>query len=463
MERIDIINDEYSAYLYIDNNTYYGYKFNKDNTYEPITKDIFNIFDFVLNDNFDCRAYFQNNGQSIIKYVLGEVESTKKKFNIKNSIVIMSLSALIGVSSLISNPIEVKAAPIPIEEQLGFITLDEVKNKIYSSPNLSFEEKRYLCNEDFINDFLSVINKYNNKKYMFSHYFKNLDIVAYDDNIGSLKWAAGYYDYSIPNKVNIKDYDTLNAINKKTIAHEFIHLCQHSTGYDFLDEASAELIASEYYGYTPIVYLDEIRIFKKLTEIMGREKMFEYIFSQNNNILKEEIAPYLSESEYQVFLSEISHVDREGITYYRYPKLEELIASIYKNKYNDDIKNNKIMNLIDQDNTLVRYYFNSKYINEENSYYYDYDNITLESMSYQEAYERGVLLFEEYFINKDGTYNCTEITYEEYLKIKDDENHHTFMTTLSDFSIDKDNDVVLGKAPHKVYIEPINISNQRTR
>ena len=223
--------------------------------------------------------------------------------------------------------------------------------------------------------------------------FNNINIASYHDIEHSS--LAGYYNkHSAPSTLFIKDYNGFNEETKPTIAHEFAYLCQDGAGYNLIIEASADIITKEYfyddylYGYPK-----QVKLLKKLMEIIGSYPVWYYNFTGDFSKIAERVSPYLSHEEYKNFLNDLSfNYDNKQLNEPKYQELNELLNTLYYRIYDKDIKEDKIITMIEIDDAnLVRYYFNKSMLNEEQSYYLDYNSVTYETLSYKEAIDRGVI------------------------------------------------------------------------
>ena len=438
MESIRIHEKNYDIVLYLDKNKFFGYKFNNDNTIEKIDKNVFKYFDFfVCSNNYtvlpgvddykvvldnetnfkhyfkggseDYNMFFLNNGTKEISFnqkrtINDLIKNISISFIIGSTTVCLTLGAFNLIQLHTNNVIQpnistnevISAEKRDLNEQKedrlieqvvsGDITYDDIKNLIYSSSNLNQEEKDYINNEDLLRDVIDTINNYNITKYDLLRSFKDLDIRTYNDG---LKEVDGYYIPNTPNIIFIKNYDGLTSETRDIVAHEQIHLLQyHYLDYSLLKEATAEIISNEYNKNSNInAYSDQIYLTKKLMEIIGPDPVWYYVFTGDFTSVEKEVKPYLNDKEYSTFLYCLkydyynSQDNKEKIE-----KLNTLLDTIYKNKYNANIRSDQIIPLLnDKSTNLKRYYFNKRYINRENSYYEDETQVTNISMTLNEA------------------------------------------------------------------------------
>ena len=219
------------------------------------------------------------------------------------------------------------------EGDIPDFTVDYIKDMIYSSPHLNDDEKRLLYNEQFFSKMIPVINKSDTLKIKYLRKLKDIKINYYDKiYYDSNKIVVeGFYNPTIPNELNvIKSSEKVES----NITHEFMHLCSSDNNFMFIEEIMAEIINVEYYGAVKNnIYSLAFPKFKLLANFVGEDKLWEYFFTGDKNILLNEIEPYLEENEYEYFVSSISFIERNDI-YVNINKIDHLIYLMYKRKYN---------------------------------------------------------------------------------------------------------------------------------
>ena len=444
METVRIHNKNYDIVLYLDKNKLFGYKFNKDNTIEKIDKNVFKYFDFftcsnnftVLEDvddykvvldnetNFkhyfnggseDYDMFFINNGIPVVSYLQNDsIKDLIKKVSV--SFVVGGISVCLSLSGF--NLITVHANSINnlqqtvVNEDEGLneetedkiiaqvvsndLEYEDIKNLINSSVNLNEDEKKLLDNKELINTVLETVNSNNISKYDVLSSFKDIDIKSYSEG---LEGVNGYYKPYTSNVIYVKNYDGLTTDAKETITHEYIHLLQyHYLGFGLLKEATAEIISDEFYKEASInAYPKQINLTKKLMEIIGIDPIWNYVFTGDFSQIEENVKPYLNENQYASFLDCLKYdYYNEQINADRLNKLNVLLNILYKNKFNKEVTEDKVITLLDNyDSTLRRYYFNKEYINKQNSFYEDGQTITSVSMTVNEAVLKEYVIVEE--------------------------------------------------------------------
>lgn len=404
MEPVFIKTENENIVVYLDDKKIFGYRFGNDNSIKCIDESIFKYFGFLrCSSNYlvlgkeneyeirldnetgfkhyfkngidDMNMFYLNNGEDAVLY-LGYSENEEgivKKFRLKGkkTIILITISAVLLLQGGIY--VEQRISDYFFEQQIRQIeniSVDDLRERIYST-NLDDEIKSYLYNEDFFCDVLPIINKSDWMRYSYTKSFENINILCYNNN--RYNNAKGYY---LPNEwhnIYIKKCSWEEA--KDVIAHEFVHLCQyHDAEYNLIMEASAEIISNEYYRDTKInAYSKPVFLVKKLMEIIGPEPIWEYNFTGDFSKIEEKVKPYLSDEIYTEFLNDLSfnnlkYSNKENDL--KFQNLDNILNILYERIYCENIKNNKVINALEENaDNLVRYYFNHKYINRENSYY----------------------------------------------------------------------------------------------
>ena len=405
MQRIYIEDEDSTIELYIDKNKYDGIVFKNDNTYKRVDDNVFNYLKFfllsnnyknigienecdVLVDNItglkhyfknkkeDFEMLFLNNGISNVLEKNNSNNKLSKKFNfnikgLKNFAVIASCTTLIGVCVYLSEAgIDIPFTRTYIQKQefADELTVNEIKNLIYLSPNLTNEEKSYLYNEKLCSDVLPYIKGNIKNAYVLKERLENLDITDFSPNYDASKDTLGYVDYTDPNVIHVRDYHGNFSEEKETIAHEAVHLFQANYDRNLIKEACAELISYEYYHTSKITsYVEEVKLVKMLMEIIGPDPVWEFNFTGDHYRIDQEVQNYLNEEEFKEFIQLITTYDDEKRDENNL-KLEKLLITLYRNKYKGDYKEDEAISLVMLNKDICRYYFNSDYINEENSY-----------------------------------------------------------------------------------------------
>ena len=356
------------------------------------------------------------------------------KRTLANILNVMTLSALLTQITFLSVNIGSEVYTQYAIEHSDEISDDEIKNMIYNSKNLTADEKEYLYNSDFLVDVLETINKSNYMRYNYAKAFNNIDITsAFDEkdlvSFSDTEYVGGYYTSSKKNKLYVKEYSTLNIKNSRIVSHEFVHLCEYPfCKYNLILEAATEIISSEYFAVFPQVhtYKEETEFLKIFMEIIGTEPIWNYVFLGDFSLIESSVKPYLSDTEYQEFLKNIKYDPTDSIMNTKtIDTLNKILGIMYKNKYGNDIENDEIVNIIKSKNSLCRYYFNSRYINEDYSYYW---NVEENVFTLEEAINLGYVTL----YNKEN-----EITYDEYTKIEN-KNDINIVTIASFLGVDED-------------------------
>ena len=252
------------------------------------------------------------------------------------------------------------------------ITVDDVRYKIYSSPNLTSEEKEYLFNEDFFTNILPYINSNEEFKIEFLERITDLDIRSINDplvnslvddlNTEETITTGLYNPYGYKNIIFVDDYED---IKHSTVAHEFVHLCEPGYDYSFFTESAANMCAHEYFGQIipdSNAYIDEVLFTKVLMETIGIEPIKQYVFGGDFSLINERLKSNLSDVEYQkiIYWFQYSLSDDSEK---RDTELLDILDSLHTNIYGESFANDEVIewvihDFINHSFCLQRPYFN---------------------------------------------------------------------------------------------------------
>ena len=329
------------------------------------TKDKYDIYldesnnkRYFKNNREDFKMFFNNNGINYIKYKSEEEitnEIKRLKVKVGNRLFIL----LIGSILLLNIPdIRYKIIDTFYKEE---IALEDTENLILESTYLTDEEKNYLYNGELLKDVIDISD--NNRNYSLREKLSNIEIKTYKED--ERPNTTGYYNSLEPNVLYIRD--DINKTDRKnyygTLSHEFVHLLQNESDYLYIHEATAELISYEYYNDIIDSYSEEIKRLKVLMEIIGPKPILECNFKNTDESLEEAIKKYLVEEDANELLElfktngeEFRDEEKEKVLN---AKIDKLLSTMYYNKYQKDIKDDELINLIYQNNcTVERCYFN---------------------------------------------------------------------------------------------------------
>ena len=391
MERIRYKDETCELVLFIDSTSITGYKV-IDQEMFPITQKDLDVFSFLRNiDNLP--SFFYKKGIPTTMYRgkgirLGE----ERKLTFGQRVIlctIIGLTLLVGPREI---PVVAKANDfIQFMKASQDYSVEGVLASIQASSYLTQEEKNFLKNEDLIEDVLKTVNTDLSTKALFLSYIHHIDIQSYGAEDPQYNSAYGYYNLSTPSTMFMKDYTGLND-KEDTLAHEYVHLLQDTSGYNLIIEACAEIVSTEYYGVPESYYPFQVQLLKVLMETIGSDVVWNYSFTGDFSGIEERVKPHLSEEEYQDFLDCLTFdYDDASANYPKYDRLRELISKLYKSIYHKDIEEDLIIQLINHyDFTLNRSYFNPRQTND--SYYLNYELGEYETLSYEDAINRGMIL-----------------------------------------------------------------------
>ena len=469
MDTIEIKNNNENIVLYFEGNKYWGTVFHKDGTVSPVDEDVFKYFNmfvlsnnrtelpnegeyrvildnetnfkhYFLNNKEDYEKLFLNNGEDYILYkdyfkdahrIADQLKEEKEKkpyyydevekpkgYKNKSTRVYGYARALLTAFMMFNQILVLRPDFVPCRNYSKFVmdncpvmqqddvTIDMLRDKLYSSKYLNKEEKDFLFNEDFLNDILPIINKSNYSKGVLNSRFEDIKIVSFD---GTKRREAGFYSPLFLNKIYVADYSKdLFEFYKYIISHEFIHLCQEGYDYSVLTEGCAEIMSFEYYGSTFNTYRKEQFVVRKLMETIGSRPVLEYIINGEFDLIEDLVRPCLTDKEYELFLhclkkteAELPEKEKDNLDI-----LSGLIDIVYRERYNEDPTENKAIMALSSPE-VSRYYFNRRKADLEHSYYYAASYVPL-----KEAMEKNYVFF--YTIRDDSMYY---LTYDELMAI----------------------------------------------
>ena len=451
MEEIIIKDNNTNTLLYLDKNSYYGFVFQEDNTIRNVDRSVCKYFDLlrlskentkigiqneyeIFLDNKTGLKHYLHNGIDNVEMLLlnngipailykdyhDNLQSHKldqiileiKGIIIGGTLLGLLLSYYVRNLELIQPPESISRI---IYSEYSDFNIKDAHDLIYSSHNLTEEEKNILYNEDLLNDIFNTIDGHNFEKFSLKRSLKDIGIKSYTNQTRPLRFGdnmiIGYYSANpeSTNTIYVLNYDGINKNNIDILTHEFIHLCQeHNCSYTAIQEACAEIISDEYNNQDDMhkSYHNQVKSVKILMEIIGPEPIWYYTFTGDFSQIEEKVKPYLTNKEYDEFLNDLvmNHKNND-INEKRAQSLNNILSTLYKNIYGEDINNNEIISLINNEKPLVRYYFNSRFINEENSYYLTNEK---KEISLDEAIKLGVV--------KANATRERELSHEEVLK-----------------------------------------------
>lgn len=450
MTKLIIKTDDGVSVLYLEyeNNTcnYYGFKI-CDEKITPLPEDAIKILDIfklglnrkalgiedgyevILDCNTNFKHYFKNKNEDFDKFILMNSEDLTvyedDKNNEKNNneyfrkfILVLSDFAKILVSRnfakgftegvVIGTAIAIGITPLLVlgrvnrfkyiynremSESLAYSSLDfqkdDIVNYIMNSSNLNEQEKELLINNNYL-DFISpyimevAFNMYLND------YLNNLDIVSYTaESEPNHAQDGGFFQGD--NKLHIRNYNEENPKEHiREVGHEFIHLFQNPLCSVYISEAMTAILNYEFYTNLDDSYPEEVANIKGLMEVIGPEPLIKYNFSGDFTEIENLVKVYLEEDDYNEFIRIISsniHDKTDNERSRDNKILKALIYKMYVNKYGE--LDDDFIALIDNDpKNVTRYYFNPKFINQENSYYLEIKN---DPIDLKTAYDMGLM------------------------------------------------------------------------
>lgn len=361
---------------------------------------------FFKNGKEDFLMFFFNNGIEYIKYKSKGKHSKVRKFKIGVGQVTFLIVSGIAVALTIPKYRYMIIDPLYSKE----IAIEDTENLISDSIYLSNENKKYLYNEVFINDVLEISN--NNRNYSLREKLTNVDIEEYTKE--DKPDAVGYYNSLEPSVIYIRDDLDPNDEESyyATLSHEFVHLLQNESSYLYIHEASAELMSSEYYNSKVTSYVPEVIRLKVLMEIIGPKPILECNFDEDDKSFEKAIKTYLSEEDanrlLELFKSTSDDFTDDEKEFKINEEVDALLATMYKNKTGYDIRTDRLINGIYQnDYSIKRCYFNQTRVEFSQDIELEKRRIDLGKTTIDEAVNSNEVVEYQY----TDTKTCTEGEY----------------------------------------------------
>ena len=235
---------------------------------------------YIKDGKEDFLMFFLFNGIDATSYASKKhSKSTVKRFSFADKClsVLASLAIFVTIGVSIEGAqyisYQVNESAYEVSENLEFeiaqADVDKALNLINDSNNIDTDTKKFLCNEEFIND---VFSHYDSKmKYTINSKLENITIKDFEQK--EKPEASGFY---VP--VEMNNMYILDSIEDKSndwykvLSHEYVHLFQsNDMEFIYIKESNAELISSEYFNNNIDAYHDAVFNLKLLVEVVGPE------------------------------------------------------------------------------------------------------------------------------------------------------------------------------------------------
>lgn len=396
---------------------------------------------YFKNAKEDFHLFFEKNGTSAILYNSDKEKNKSasvKKYTMKNSsgtktlisaasklslvLLIVNVGLVIGRNEYINNFSDLQNTYGKIEAYITNdtkITLEEAKNCILhlSDESLSNEYKKYLANINLLNDVLETGDV--SRNYVLRKKLNNISISYFTPKEKELHSDMdGYYNPLDSNIIHLRD----NSIHNfhSTALHEFIHLLQDNNQYDYILEASAEIMKAEYFNEKADSYLEPRKRLCVLMEMIGPKPVMECNFKGDTSTFENAIYNNLDEKEAKHFLelfTKSPFYDENSEETNK--EIDQLLAKMYKNITGNNISDDQFINYIYENDKMFRTYFNQNTINF-------YKNFKIGDKSIEEEIDLETAINSD-LINKFYYTKQEKITEEEYNNFVNAENQRTFV------------------------------------
>lgn len=329
---------------------------------------------YFKDDIEDLSMFFLVNGKEVINYMgfgYSDIKDTVKLLVNEAKIPILA-SILLGVVTFsilnitlvnhegyetevsVSDTTVIDEEGANITEDVPPLTMKEIKELIYASPNLTQKQKEYLYNPEDIANVLHYVSPTRYEELRFRYTGLELQYIPEEEK-KKYQQLGGYYDSSrFPHTLFLPDDSDYTFIG--AAPHEKKHLDQANYNYPFIIEACAEIEAAEFWGGRATTYLSARSRVSFLMEMIGPRPILECTYNYDDSSLVAEINRYLDEDDANKLLNEFKELIYLNIKDYNYSEeLKELLTG--DKHFNDFTKEEikRIMNFDVPDGNRERY------------------------------------------------------------------------------------------------------------
>ena len=275
-----------------------------------------------------------------------------------------------------------------------------ILDMIWLNPNLTDEQKSLLSSSGFIRD-LANTQMTSEQKTILCFQLSKLTIEEYNliqKGIYSVKDLFGMdnlYGYVLDGEHRqdtIHMLETISDYSNLVLVHEFVHIAQVDSEYAYLKEASAEIIAHEYWDRPIISYHESVKRVYLLMSIVGKDAIWNANFT-STTMLEEELSKYLTPEQVSKFMELLKvkpysqRIDKETGLGEIDQAIDELLKIMYENKFNKPFE---------EDNTVKAIYN----MDREGNIVYEIDGSKLRTPIYYFNKDRFVKAEEENYSKK---------------------------------------------------------------
>ena len=345
--------------------------FDSNFTYKTKVYDYEIYIDEVGNQRFfkdgkeELKLFFVANGETALLYsnTNNTSENSPKMFEIKTKrgkvafiLSFITLFSIVGTDSMLKTYDVMRYERTNnLSQTIENIDLNynDIKEGL-SHLELNYKELEYLSNEELIGDVLSIYSdkqKYIVKDkldYIKYYYFTEAEKVEKEN-------CTGYYDL-LRNKISLRDESKKTFFD--TMPHEFIHFLQDNNRYSYIKEACASLLSHEYYG-TGLSYPNEVKNVKFLMELIGPQPILECNFKADTSSFENKIHEVLNPEDANELLQIFSSLAKDDSAQAQKSEaLDRLFNNMCNNIYGHDIKDDKYLSFLKENELKDRIYFN---------------------------------------------------------------------------------------------------------
>lgn len=355
----------------------------------------------------DLTKFFTINGFDGLEYKMS-YEKKVRLTKVMQKITTAEYLLIVLIASTFSNHREIVYDPEPFyseiqEASAETVTDDILKELLYSSNDLSMDDKDFLCNEDLLR--LVTRMSSNGRNYSLREKFNNINVKYFTiDEEERYDKITGFYDPLEPSTLHVRD-DMMTNTNKynDVLAHEFIHLLQTNNQYRYINEGCAEILSNEYYGQVNNSYNEIVKRVKVLMEIIGPKPIIECNFNNNTEIFESYVGRYLNNEEktnlLELFMAKDVDLCENKEVKELNNKIDVLLSKMYFNKTGKDIKDDLMISIIYSVCIDDRYYFNDDKEEYTNDYILNHNREEIDIIPLDDAVNSNNVLKYEWHKN----------------------------------------------------------------
>lgn len=323
--------------------------------YDPKTK----FKHYIKDGKEDFEMFFNNNGSNALLYEKGNgnrdarivkfvalgmvfvIGWTAFNFFVSDSHIKDYITYKYFTNESYDNALDSDDPIADVELNGEMLTIDEAVELIRNSPYLDDDDKNILANLSLLEDVMPYYQGTTMQDDIKVR-LKDISINYYDETDPVYTGTEmGYYSVLSPSVINLfstyKDVGNTYEERKDVLGHEYIHLLSYPCTYEYIEEATTELMAIEYYDSNFDSGYDEgVKSLKLLIDIVGPEPILKGKFSGDYSDLESILSNNLSFDDYDKLMNYFAKNPSEVKD--REPEIRSLLCKLYENMYGQDIE-----------------------------------------------------------------------------------------------------------------------------